>query len=146
MRRKDYMPLRDDDFFTFQANLVSQVVANKVVWGIPDSAINPLVARRAEYEPFYHKAQDKTNRTRADILAHREMRQIYEKELSKFVLTADHGPPSPWVWSLRDTRCEIRDARCAYRTSRSAYPSGGNDTIQVVTGNRTDALGRSDCR
>ena len=83
-RRKSYMPVRDDDFFNFQAKLVNMVVANKVAWGIPDSAVNPLVARRAEYEPLYAKAQEKKDRTAGDVDRHRQMRKIYQKEIEVF--------------------------------------------------------------
>ena len=84
-RGSDWIPNRDDDVFNFQRKFVDMVVANKVAWGIPDSEVDTLVARREEYEPLYHKAQNKTTRTRADVLAHRQMRQTYEKEIRTFV-------------------------------------------------------------
>jgi len=83
--KKRYIPLRDDDFFNFQGNLVNIVVTNKVAWGISDSAVNPLVARRASFEPLYTTAQDKTTRNRADVLAFRQSRKLYEKEIRTFV-------------------------------------------------------------
>jgi hypothetical protein len=76
--------LNDDNFFNAQANYVDTVVANKVAWGIPNSAVNPLVARRAEYEPLYYKCQDKNTRTRTDVVAHRRCRKVYENELRTF--------------------------------------------------------------
>jgi hypothetical protein len=84
-KQKRYIPLRDDDFFNFQGNLVNLVVANKSAWGIPDSAVNPLVARRVSFEPLYTTAQNKTTRSRADVLAHRQSRKLYEKEIRTFV-------------------------------------------------------------
>ncbi|MFA5794032.1 MAG: hypothetical protein WC980_03055 [Candidatus Brocadiia bacterium] len=83
-RGSDWIPNRDDDFFSLQSNLVKKAEANKTAWGIPDSAINPLVARRAEYEPRYHKSQDKNTRTSVDVMAHRESRRLYEKEIRVF--------------------------------------------------------------
>jgi hypothetical protein len=83
-RGKQYIPVKDDDFFNFQGNLVNLVVANKVAWGIPDSAVNPLVARRAAYEPLYTIAQNKKNRTSADVTAFRNSRKLYEKEIRVF--------------------------------------------------------------
>ncbi len=80
-----YIPRKDDDFWNFQGHLVNKVVANKAAWGIPDSALNPLVARRAEYEPRYHKSQEKQSRTSADVFRHRESRKTYEKELRVFI-------------------------------------------------------------
>lgn len=85
MRKTSYIPKRDDDFYTFQANLVNIVVTNAPAWGIPAPDVAALVARRASYEPLYLKVQNKTTRTRTDVLAHRQMRKIYEKEISVFV-------------------------------------------------------------
>jgi len=84
-RKTSYIPKRDDDFYTFQANLVNIVVTNAVAWGIPAPAVTALSTRRAAYEPLYLKVQDKTTRTRVDVLAHRQMRKVYEKEISVFV-------------------------------------------------------------
>ena len=83
-RRNDYIPLKDDDFFNFQGNLVNKVVANKTAWGIPDAAVTALTDRRTEYEPLYMKAQNKTTRSMGDVLAHRQSRKLYEKEIRTF--------------------------------------------------------------
>jgi len=83
--KKRYIPLKDDEFFNWQGNFMNIVVLNKTDWDIPDTAVDPLVARRAEYEPLYTTAQDKTTRNRADVLAHRQMRKTYEKEIRAFV-------------------------------------------------------------
>jgi len=84
-RRKDFMPRKDTEFFSFQRILVDKVVANKAAWGIPDADVNPLVARRTEFEPVRVKAQNKNTRTSVDVLAHRDMRKVYEKEIRAFV-------------------------------------------------------------
>lgn len=80
------MPIarKDDDFFNYQAKVVNNSVANQVAWDIPGPAVAALVARRAAYEPLYHKSQEKDDRTRADVLRHRQMRKTYEKELRAF--------------------------------------------------------------
>ena len=77
--------VKDKDFYPFQGNLVNIVVINAVAWGIPAPAVAALVARRAAYEPLYVKAQNKDTRTPTDVLAHRQIRQVYEKEISVFV-------------------------------------------------------------
>jgi hypothetical protein len=77
--------IRDDDFYTFQGNLVNIVVTNAPGWGIPAPNVAALVARRAAYEPLYVKAQNKDTRTPTDVLAHRQIRKVYEKEISVFV-------------------------------------------------------------
>ncbi|MFH1231903.1 MAG: hypothetical protein V1709_10460 [Planctomycetota bacterium] len=84
-KRRYFIPLKDDDFFTFQGSLVNKVVANKTAWGIPDPAVNVLVNHRTQYEPLYHKSQSKNSRTSIDVVAHRRERKAYEKDIRKFV-------------------------------------------------------------
>ena len=86
------MPRQDKDFYPFQGNLVNIVVINAVAWGIPAPAVAALVARRAAYEPLYVKAQNKDTRTPTDVLAHRQMRQVYEKEISVFIKAYLYNP------------------------------------------------------
>jgi len=82
---KRYIPVRDDDFFNWQGNFVNLVVINAVAWGIPAPAVTALSTRRAEYEPLYTAAQNKTTRNRTDVRNHREKRATYEKEIRAFV-------------------------------------------------------------
>ena len=84
--------VKDKDFYPFQGNLVNIVVINAVAWGIPAPAVAALVARRAAYEPLYVKAQNKDTRTPTDVLAHRQMRQVYEKEISVFIKAYLYNP------------------------------------------------------
>jgi hypothetical protein len=121
MRR---IPRRDDDFFNYQAKLVNMVVANQMAWGIPPMPVAALVARRAEYEPLYFKAQEKKDRTAGDVDRHRQMRKIYEKEIQIFINTyLRYNPLVP-----RDARIEMdippRDLE--------PTPRGKIDTIPVV--------------
>lgn len=83
--KRDYMPKKDDDFFSFQGQMVNKVQANKAAWGIPDPAVDVLVNHRTVYEPLYYKSQNKTNRTSVDVLAHRQERKSYEKDIRAFV-------------------------------------------------------------
>jgi len=76
--------MNDDNYFNFQAKLVNMVVVNAAAWGIPAPAVAALVARRALYEPLYHKAQEKDDRTKGDVDRHRQSRKIYQKELEVF--------------------------------------------------------------
>ena len=82
--KKRYIPLKDDDFFNWQGNFVNLVVTNAPAWGIPAPAVAALVARRASFEPLYTTAQNKTTRNRADVLAFRQSRKLYEKEIRTF--------------------------------------------------------------
>jgi hypothetical protein len=76
--------MRDDDFFNFQGKMVNKVVTNQVAWNIPAAKVAALTTRRAAYEPLYHKAQEKDERTKADVDRHRQARKVYEKELQTF--------------------------------------------------------------
>ena len=76
--------LTDDDLFNAQGVYVTGVVTNAVAWGIPAPAVAALVARRAEYEPLYHKSQDKNTRTKTDVAAYRQSKTLYENELRTF--------------------------------------------------------------
>jgi hypothetical protein len=82
---KDHIPAKDNVFYPWQGNFVNLVVLNAVAWSIPPADVMALSARRAEYEPLYIKAQNKTTRNRTDVLNHREMRETYEKEIRSFV-------------------------------------------------------------
>jgi len=77
MRGKDWIPTGNDNFYNKQRAYFERIVANKVAWGIPDSAIAPLLALQAEYEPLYWKIQDKRTRTSADVTAHRDCKKRY---------------------------------------------------------------------
>jgi len=82
--QKRYVPVKDKDFAVFQGNLVDQVVTNAPGWGIPAPSVTALSARRAEFEPLFAIAEKKTIRRSADVLAYRECRKTYEKEIRAF--------------------------------------------------------------
>ena len=76
--------LTADNLFNVQGNFVNVTVSYKTAWGIPDAAVDELVAERAVYEPLYHKAQNKNTRTRADVAAHKLAAERYLKKLRRF--------------------------------------------------------------
>ncbi|MEW6027275.1 MAG: hypothetical protein AB1599_08270 [Planctomycetota bacterium] len=77
--------MKDDDYFNWQGKVVNKAVANQVAWNLPAAKVTALVARRAWYEPLYHKAQEKDERTKADVDRHRQARKLYEGELRAFI-------------------------------------------------------------
>jgi len=83
--KRDYMPKKDSEFFGFQMVLVTKVQAKKADWGIPDAAVEVLANHRAIYEPLYYKVQELNLRTRADVIAHRHERKVYERAIRAFV-------------------------------------------------------------
>jgi hypothetical protein len=80
----DWIPRDDDNFYNKQRAYFERIVANKLAWSIPDTAITPLLALQTEYEPLYNKIQDKKNRTGADVAAYRDCRKRYEKAWRAF--------------------------------------------------------------
>ena len=84
-KSKDWIPKQDDDFYNKQKSYFELIVANKVAWGIPDSAVNQMISRRTAYEPLYYKSQEKKDRTAGDVDRHRQSRKTYEKELRTFI-------------------------------------------------------------
>lgn len=82
---KQYIPVKDKDFFVFQDNLVTIVVANATAWSIPPAEVTALTDRQTEFEPLYTTAENKTTRSRSDVLAYRQSRKLYEKEIRAFV-------------------------------------------------------------
>ena len=83
--RKQLIPVQNEDFYFWQANFVNRVVLNQVAWGLPAAAVTALVVRRAEYEPLFIKVKNTDTRTKTDVIAHNEKREIYENELRVFV-------------------------------------------------------------
>jgi hypothetical protein len=73
--RIDWIPKRNDDIYNKLRAYLTLIVANKVAWGIPNTAIDPLLDLQAEYEPLYWKIQDKRTRTGADVTAHRDCKK-----------------------------------------------------------------------
>jgi hypothetical protein len=60
------------------------IVANKVAWNILDTAIDPVLALQAEFDPLYDKIQDKRRRTSADVTAFRDCKKRLLKEWRAF--------------------------------------------------------------
>jgi len=83
-RKVDWIPRDDDNFFNKQGAYLDRVDANKTAWGIPVADVQVLKDLREEYEPLYHKVQDKRARTGGDVTAHRDARKRYTKELRAF--------------------------------------------------------------
>jgi hypothetical protein len=83
-KRKDWMPTRDDDIYNKQKAYFARIVANKVAWGIPNAAIDPLLVLQAEYEPLYDTIQDKKNRTSGQVAAYRDCKKRYIKAWRAF--------------------------------------------------------------
>jgi len=71
----DWLPKRDDDIYNKVKSYFALIVANKVAWGIPDSAIDPLLVLKSEFETLYDIIQDKKNRTSGQIADYRDCKK-----------------------------------------------------------------------
>jgi len=83
-KNEDFIPDDDPGFFDWQDNYVTMVVANFLAWLIPLAAKDDLVAKQAAYVPLYNAIKVKSNRTTAQVGAHRAGRFTYEKYLRSF--------------------------------------------------------------
>lgn len=92
----DFIPDRDDDFFNFIEKILSvleQVTEmggltqeNWKHWGIPEAKFKTLKEKTTAYIALYKKAQQKKDRTAADVDNHRQARSTdLEPYLRKFV-------------------------------------------------------------
>jgi len=80
----DWIPKRNDDIYNKLRAYLGLITANKVAWGISDAAISPLRDLQEEFEPLYHKIQDKRTRTSADVTAFNDCKKRLLKEWRAF--------------------------------------------------------------
>ena len=81
----DYIPGSDPEFHIFQGNLMTNVQANVAPWGILASDVTTLVASQTVWTAACNKANNKLNRTSADVQAKNDARKAYERALRNFV-------------------------------------------------------------
>ena len=83
--KRDFVPTRNADFYTWEGNLCDMTSTNKTAWHVADTAATALLAQQVIYEPLFEAIANKGNRTSGDVLAHKEGRATYEKYLRAFV-------------------------------------------------------------
>ena len=76
--RSDFVPRSDVQFNEWQKNLVVNMKASAMPWGIPPGAINDIEAEQAEFETRYAVAENPATRTRAAIVMKDEARKSFE--------------------------------------------------------------------
>jgi hypothetical protein len=81
----DYMPRTDAGFNTWQNEVETEVETNATAWGIPADAITELKGYKAPWDTAYAKAENKQNRTSADVTAKNTALTAYQKFLRIFV-------------------------------------------------------------
>jgi len=78
-RTIDWIPTQFKAFRDKQSVYFAKVQANKVPWGIPDSAIDPMLALQTEFEGLYDIIKDRKKRTSAQVAAFRDCHRRYAK-------------------------------------------------------------------
>ncbi len=85
--KKDYIPLKDAEFDSFQENLVNRVTANMVAWNITAAAFALLAPLQAAWAAAWLIAKIKVNRSPAVTAAKNQSRALYEAALRIFIQT-----------------------------------------------------------
>ena len=81
----DYVPRSDVDFNLWQVSLIDIININLTNWGITADDFTALKATQTIWTTAFAKANNKQNRTSADVQAKDDARVDYEKGLRTFV-------------------------------------------------------------
>ena len=81
----DYVPKPDGGFNDWQDILLTYSSENATAWGIPADVVADGKAKQTVWTVCYAKANNKQNRTAADVLDKNEARGDFEKFLRSFV-------------------------------------------------------------
>ena len=85
MSQTNFIPRSDAEFNLWQTSLISQVQASATTWGILAADITAIVAIQTNWTSAFAKANNKQNRTPADVQAKDDVRDVFEKALRKFI-------------------------------------------------------------
>lgn len=80
----DYMPRNDAEFTIWQSNLITIVSTNSTGWGIPPADLSALVEKQTAWDTAYAAANNKQNRTSADVQAKNDAGESFRKSLRSF--------------------------------------------------------------
>lgn len=80
----DFIPRGDADFNNWQANLLTQVNDGADGWGIPADNVAVLTDKQTVWAAAYGKANNRQNRTPADVQAKDDSRKDYTSVLRSF--------------------------------------------------------------
>jgi hypothetical protein len=85
MKKKDYMPRKDEEFDVLQENVYNAAVANMSKWLIPQQVINALDAPRQRWKVAYAAFCNPATRTPAVIQEKKDARRDYQALLRTFI-------------------------------------------------------------
>ena len=81
----DYIPGTEAEYYVWQFNLIDILVENATDWGIPPEVITSLKAAQTRWTTAYEKANNKQNRTAADVIIKEETGESFIKEVRNVV-------------------------------------------------------------
>jgi hypothetical protein len=87
MKKKDYLPKGEAEFFEWQDNFVPMVTTNAAAWNITPLELGVLTALQTDYLPKYAVANKSksTTRTSQQVLAKNTSTKNYKAGVRKFV-------------------------------------------------------------
>jgi hypothetical protein len=80
----DYIPAKEKDFYKWQSDSTKYAKANLATWGVAETAIADVEAKRTVYEAKYAISEDSATRTSPHVLARQEARKDYQLALREF--------------------------------------------------------------
>jgi len=81
----DYIPQNDAEFDLWQTSLLEIAEANQAEWNIPPDDFALLKAKQSVWAAAFAKANNKQNRTSADVQGKNDARESYTKDLRGFI-------------------------------------------------------------
>lgn len=124
MANKDLIPPRDEDFNSFQSNLITQVTANAATWQILAAVVTSLTGFQTLWAAAWANYIDETKRTKIVTQAKNTARKNYETELRKFI--------QKWIYE-NETMTPADIVACGLKprdTTRTPVPKP--DTVPVA--------------
>jgi hypothetical protein len=77
----DYIPQTDAEFHVWQFNLIDMLSENATTWSVPAEVITSLKADQTRWTAAFEKANNKQNRTAADVVAKNEVNAEFTKAI-----------------------------------------------------------------
>lgn len=122
----DYMPRTDAAFNSWQNELATEVETNATAWGIPADEITNFKERKTPWDTAYAKAENKQNRTSADVTAKNTALGDYQKFLRTFI--TQWLSVNPKVSDADRTRLGLT----IHTNTRTPIPAPGSAPIGTV--------------
>ena len=120
----DFIPTQDSEFNLFQGSFISIVTPNATAWGILAADLTALTLPKTNWESAYAKANNKQNRTSADVQLKNDTRKIYQKALRNFI--AQWIAKNPKVPDSERERMglTLKDTKAKKSMVENAFPIG----------------------